>query len=191
MSPRLASLAASARSDSAGTAASFWSEIRERGAPLVEEIPGDSANVLVTFLYRGDKATRNVVLFQGPRVTQNVADNPFALLVGTNVWYRSYVIRRDARFTYLVGANVDLSPQDPANPGELFLPAPGVQHRLAESQTRSSARRSAPQAASATPFHEHSAVRASGRSRSRVARRPGVPSGKVERFKLTEHALEE
>lgn len=183
MSPRLASLAASARSDSPGATASFWSEIRERGAPLVEEIPGDSANVLVTFLYRGDTATRNVVLFQGPRVTQNVADNPFALLVGTNVWYRSYVIRRDARFTYLVGANVDLSPQDPANPGELFrrlraFSIDSLNHRL-DPPPGDPLPRQLP------PFYEHSAVELpDAPPQPWVARRSGVPSGKVERFKL-------
>jgi enterochelin esterase family protein len=183
MSARLISLAASARSDSAGAVARFWSDIRQSGSPLVEPIPGDSASLLVTFLYRGDTATRNVVLFRGPRVTQNIGDNPFTPLAGTDVWYRSYVIRRDARFTYLVGANVDLSPQDPANPGELF-------RRLrAFSLDSLNPRRDPPPGdplpSRLPPFHEHSAVELpDAPPQPWVAPRPGVPAGKVEKFKL-------
>jgi len=188
MSSRLADLQVRARADSAGSLNRFWSDIRRDGAPLVEAIPGDSANLLVTFLYHGDSTTTNVALFRGPRVTQNVADNPFSLLSGTNVWYRSYVIRRDARFTYMLGANVDLSPQDPANSGELFRrlrvfgldslnplrdPPPGdpIPKRL-------------------PPFYQHSAVELPGAPpQPWVARRPGVPAGKVEKFKLASTLL--
>jgi enterochelin esterase family protein len=87
----------------------FWTEVATRGAPLVEPIAGDTGRVLVTFLYHGDSTTKNVVLFRGVNVTTNLADNPLARLGATDVWYRSYPVRRDARFTYLIGANIDLS----------------------------------------------------------------------------------
>ena len=35
------------------------------GAPLVESIPGDAGSSLVTFVWRGDSKTRNVVIFDG------------------------------------------------------------------------------------------------------------------------------
>src|SRR4030095_3485273 len=45
-----------------GAEADFWSRVQRGGAPLVEPIPGDTLNVLLTFVWRGDSATRNVAL---------------------------------------------------------------------------------------------------------------------------------
>jgi enterochelin esterase family protein len=108
-SARLRALSAQIQSGRAGAVTMFWGEVGQHGAPLIESIPGDTSKVLVTFLYHGDSATRNVVLFRGVNVTTNLADNPLALLPGTDVWFRSYPVRRDGRFTYLIGVNVDLS----------------------------------------------------------------------------------
>lgn len=105
-SPRLATLARAVVNRDAEAVDRFWAFVWKEGSPLIEKISGDRSKLLVTFLYRGDSATKNVAIFRGPRVSTTLADNPFALLAGTNVWYRSYAVRRDARFTYLVGANV-------------------------------------------------------------------------------------
>lgn len=41
----------------------FWQEVKKTGTPLIEKIPGDKQNVLVTFIWRAAKDTRNVVVF--------------------------------------------------------------------------------------------------------------------------------
>ncbi|MEO8451549.1 MAG: alpha/beta hydrolase-fold protein [Gemmatimonadota bacterium] len=187
-SSRLATLARAVLQHDPAAVERFWGAVWKEGSPIIEKIPGDQSKVLVTFLYRGDSTTKNVAIFQGPRVSTNLADNPFTLLAGTNVWYRSYAVRRDARFTYLVGANVDLSPQDPSDTRELFRrlqvfgpdrlnpkrnPTPGdpLPKRL-------------------PPFYDHSAVELPGAPpQPYVARRAGTPAGTVENLTLTSTLL--
>jgi enterochelin esterase-like enzyme len=83
----------------------FWQEVRKAGAPLVESIPGDGGNSLVTFLWQGDSKTRNVVIFDG--VAGFDSKDRMTQLGGTDVWYKTYKVRNDARFAY------NLSPNDP------------------------------------------------------------------------------
>src|SRR3954452_16083264 len=73
----------------------FW---REAHSPLVEPAPERGAS-LVTFLYHGGADTRTVVLM-GDGTPGAPAANQLARLPGTNVWYRTYVYRSDARFRY-------------------------------------------------------------------------------------------
>src|SRR5213596_899030 len=68
-SPRLRALAEKVRAGSSRALAEFWDAVQREGAPLVEPGAGDSTLLLVTFVYHGDSATRNVVLFRGPRVS--------------------------------------------------------------------------------------------------------------------------
>jgi hypothetical protein len=43
----------------------FWAELANRGAPLVEAIPGDDHSSFVTFVWRAKEPIRNVVVFGG------------------------------------------------------------------------------------------------------------------------------
>ena len=92
---------------------SFWQEVNQRGTPLVEEIPGDGAFVLVTFLWRGRETTTNVVVLNDDFRWTNLGGSPgvqtnaMKQLPGTDVWYKSYRIRADFCIDYL------LSPNDP------------------------------------------------------------------------------
>jgi enterochelin esterase family protein len=43
----------------------FWRRVAEEGTPLVEPVEGTADEVLVTFLWRGEK-TRNVLVVTGP-----------------------------------------------------------------------------------------------------------------------------
>lgn len=179
-SPRLRALQEAARAGDEQAEPAFWSEVELHGAPLVEPIEGDSSQLLVTFLYHGDSATHNVLLFRGVSVSTDLSDNPLAQLAGTDVWYRSYPVRRDARFTYLIGANIDLSggPQafmqqlsgfttDPLNP--VRDPAVGD-----------------PVPKQPPPYYIHSAVDLPGApAQPWIAKRPGVPEGRVERTTFT------
>jgi Enterochelin esterase, N-terminal len=90
----------------------FWREVTERGVPLVESLPGDERHRLVTFLWRGQEDTRHVLIVGGvvPRwaYSKDSAEQKLmARLPGTDVWYKTYRVRSDARVTYL------LSPNDP------------------------------------------------------------------------------
>jgi len=90
----------------------FWARIQRDGAPLVEPIPGDSATVLVTFLWRGDSATKNVALVNTAVASYEPAEALLARIPGTDVWYRSYPVRADARFVYELSVNDNLVPFD-------------------------------------------------------------------------------
>lgn len=83
----------------------FWADVARKGSPLIEPIPGDPDFSLVTFLWRGDGHTRNVVLFDG--VADFDAKTQLSRLANTDVWYKTFRIRNDARFAY------NLSPNDP------------------------------------------------------------------------------
>lgn len=76
----------------------FWEEVKSSGTPLVEPIAETPDEVLVTFLYRGDPKTTNVVLIGGPKFSMRPNDNAFEKLPATSVWFLSRRIRRDARF---------------------------------------------------------------------------------------------
>ncbi|HKP15844.1 MAG TPA: alpha/beta hydrolase-fold protein [Gemmatimonadaceae bacterium] len=95
-----------------GAESHFWARIQRDGAPLVELIPGDSANVLVTFVWHGDSATKNVALVNTAVASYAPAEALLARIPGTNVWYRSYPARADARFVYELSVNDNLVPFD-------------------------------------------------------------------------------
>ena len=82
----------------------FWTTVSRSGSPLIEAIPGAKDFSLLTFLWRGNDRTRNVVLFDG--IAGFDAKDQMVHLAGTDVWYKSYRVRNDARFAY------NLSPND-------------------------------------------------------------------------------
>ncbi|MEX2494601.1 MAG: alpha/beta hydrolase-fold protein [Woeseia sp.] len=124
----------------------FWEEMSERGTPLVESIDDDPDHVLLTFLWRGDGQTENVVLFS-PLTTR--ADSGFSAdqlprakmfrLAETNIWYKTFAIRDDVRLSYYLSPNDTLTSattrrypedwaslqSDPLNPDQLILPHVG------------------------------------------------------------------
>jgi len=94
-SPRLIALAARVRGGDAAAVGKFWEEIAKQGTPLAEPVPGDGRLVRVTFLWRGDPGTRGVFLLGSLS-----GETLLAHLDGTDVWFRSYTVRKDARFNY-------------------------------------------------------------------------------------------
>jgi enterochelin esterase family protein len=100
--------------------ADLWAAVARDGAPLIEPDPaGDPKRRLVTFVYRADSTTRNVLLFRGPNATMDLSANPLVRLPGTDLWYRSYTVPSTARFTYKLGRDIDLSGLDPKNSTEV------------------------------------------------------------------------
>lgn len=87
----------------------LWQRIERDGAPLVEELPDDPGRLLVTFLFRGTPATRNVVVVGGPAGFDTPA-NQMQRLGGSELWFRSYRVARGARCLYDISENDSLTP---------------------------------------------------------------------------------
>jgi len=101
-SPRLQTLRSAVALDSGGALESFWKEIAEKKAPLIERLDEHQGYALVTFLWRGEPRTQRVsVIGQLGQLTgTRSTDNVLTRLTGTNLWYRSYWLRSDVRTIY-------------------------------------------------------------------------------------------
>ena len=117
--------------------ATFWERAASERTPIIEPIPGDSARVLATFVYRNAEPLTNVVISGG------VAGWVDALTVmehvaGTDLWYKTVPVRKDIRIWYQFRKNDSLFPwfvdpnfpkrwaagfADPLNPKVEQLPA--------------------------------------------------------------------
>jgi hypothetical protein len=131
ISPRVAAL-----ENGVGT---FWHEIEEEGAPLVEPIEAEPGWSLLTFLWRDrDGDTRNVFIVGGPG-HWSIREDVMRHVQGSDVWFRTYRVRSDFRGPYRLSPNdslVDLDDvededwparsagfqPDPLNPRRLVWP---------------------------------------------------------------------
>jgi len=120
-SPRLAALEKQLKSGDVAALENFWREVKQEGTPLVEPVPGDDQHVLVTFLWHGSAETKNVVLFSalpagadaaGAFSQDELLRSQLANLPGTNVWFKTHTLRKDARFTYYLSPDDSLLPFD-------------------------------------------------------------------------------
>lgn len=109
ISPRLAALRKALENGDRPALEKFWQEATAQGAPIIEPIQGDDGNLLVTFLWRAKEETRNVLVFGGPGGV-NIPKNQMTRLMDTDVWYKTYRVPRDARFTYTLSPNDSLAP---------------------------------------------------------------------------------
>ena len=101
LSPRLATLRDQLNSGDRKALDSFWKEITESGAPMIEGVPGNDRDVLVTILWRAKDETRNAFVFQLPGI-----DKPMARLLDTDVWYKTFRFQKGARFVYRLATNL-------------------------------------------------------------------------------------
>lgn len=108
-SPRLAALTAQLAGGELAALDRFWSEMTAQGTPLVEPIEGDEEYVLVTFLYRGSEDVRNVVVFVDSGLWRDIPSSRMNRLETTDIWFRMYRFRKDARFTYTLSVNDSLT----------------------------------------------------------------------------------
>lgn len=77
----------------------FWQRVAQTGTPIVEPIEKDERNTLVTFVWRGTAATRNVVVL-GSFTKPPFTDYVMKRLERTDVWYLTKRMPRGARFAY-------------------------------------------------------------------------------------------
>src|SRR6266852_3894514 len=93
LSPRLAALQDQLKSGNRTALDNFWKEISERGAPIVEEVPGNDRDVLVTIVWQAREETRNVFVFRVGDVNK-----PMVRLLDTDLWYKTFQLQKGARF---------------------------------------------------------------------------------------------
>ncbi|MCM1991605.1 alpha/beta hydrolase-fold protein [Oceanirhabdus seepicola] len=82
----------------------FWTNIQEKGSPIIEDIPKDSEHNLVTFIYKEDEKVENVLLI--PEMEDcKFLNYRMERLLDTNLWYISCKIRNDIRLQYSFSIN--------------------------------------------------------------------------------------
>jgi enterochelin esterase-like enzyme len=86
----------------------FWKEIEAQGTPLIERL---NANYwLVTFLWRAQHDTRNVMVTGSFNVPGPTPNNLMHRIAHSDVWYLTLKLPKGARFTYrLIPNNPPLS----------------------------------------------------------------------------------
>ena len=105
-SPRIRLLKASLESGKQESIDAFWDEVKTQGTPLLEPLPGDNKNMLVTFLWKGTPYTQNVIVLRIPNAAATPDDYFMNRLGETDVWYASVVVDRKMRFDYTLAPNV-------------------------------------------------------------------------------------
>lgn len=116
-SPRIDQLRREIAGGKADAAAGFWRELKAEGGPLVESIAGDPGHVLLTFVFQGDNTMKSVALNCQLTTPRDFASNTLANLAGTDVWFKTYWIRNDLRFSY--SFIMDPAPGAPPSPEQM------------------------------------------------------------------------
>ncbi len=184
-SPRLAALQQALQAGDAHALEAFWQEIAAQGAPLIEALPDDPEQSLLTFLWRTTEEMENVVVVGGP-AGWDFASNQMTRLPETDLWYKSYRARNDMRTMYRLAPNDPLTPPEEVRDFEArtahFQHDPLNPHTLTEAPDEEiSARREV----------IHSVLELPGAPpQPWSARRPDAPAGKVEMHRLRSEILD-
>ena len=109
-SPRLEALKQKLLNSGGGTD-SFWKQVTAEGTPMVEPFGTDGKYQLVTFLWRAEHDTRNVLVL-GSFAVPNLPRNQYVMhhLADTDIWYWTVKLAAGARFSYRFSPND--SPRD-------------------------------------------------------------------------------
>lgn len=163
---------------------SFWEDIKRTGAPLIEPIVGDRENMAVTFVWKGTPYTHNVIVLWLPYLGVTPDEFFMTRLANTDVWYKTIKVNRKMRLAYTLAANVGrLRPMSLGFDAEAITmaAAAGRPDPLNPKRYRMDA-----ESADAPEYRGQSVLEMpDAPPQPWVARRPGVPEGRVEkrRFK--------
>jgi enterochelin esterase family protein len=105
-SPRINALKAAVAAGKFRSVHAFWQQIAREGAPLVEPLPGDEKNMLITFLWKSRPDTRNVFVAWLPYAGAVPDDYFMERIADTDVWYKTLAADRRTRFEYSLAPNV-------------------------------------------------------------------------------------
>ena len=78
----------------------FWRQMAKDGAPIVEPIPGNDESFLVTFVWKGNETTRNVMLVRGRFTEAWPNRHLLSQIPETNVWFKTLKLPRGLRLRY-------------------------------------------------------------------------------------------
>src|SRR5215471_1841722 len=104
-------LVAAVRRDlAAGNAAAqeeFWKMVEQRKAPLIENIPGNEKEVLVTFVWKDTGETKKVIVYARVNGLEPESDPRCHMqrLPGTDIWYLSHRLPKAAEILYQLIVN--------------------------------------------------------------------------------------
>jgi len=174
-SPRLAQLFAAPESLEA-----FWKEVAERGTPLVEPYAADEQFYLVTFVYRGTASTRGVLVSWFPYLQNDYTGCLMQRWGETDLWYRTFLLRRGARMVYSLVEN--------PGPSTLYLPARASQ--TLEKARWSTLERPGTDPFNKTPVDERHGVELPGApAQPYQAERAGVAKGELHKHSFESQVL--
>jgi Domain of unknown function (DUF3327) len=118
-SPRLAALSEALEVGGVLALERFWATIAQEGTPLIEPVPEAPDHLLVTFLWQAHEPVDHVVLISplgNGWWWKHFTESMLLRLGQTNLYYRTYQLRSDARFLYQLSPNdVLLHPADVTN----------------------------------------------------------------------------
>lgn len=97
LSPRLAALQKDLQAAKPGALQAFWDGLKQ--APLVEPIPADARHVYVTFLSRAKDGDAPAAV-ACPLNFDKAGEGRLERLADTDLWYKTYRVRDDARMRY-------------------------------------------------------------------------------------------
>lgn len=106
VSPRIETLRAALTKGQKDASETFWREVTETGAPLVEAIEGEPDYRLVTFLWRDRGDTENVVVVGSAMAAwRDWHKHMLTPLPESDLWYKTYRFRSDLHATYWLSHN--------------------------------------------------------------------------------------
>ena len=105
-SPRIRTLRRQVGTEGEAAVDAFWREVQDHGAPLIEPLPAGDHTMLVTFLWKGDAATRDVLVLWFPFASQRPSECFMERVGETNVWFKTVVVSDRERFDYKLAPNV-------------------------------------------------------------------------------------
>ncbi|EQB88019.1 enterochelin esterase family protein [Clostridium punense] len=99
-SPRLRKLYEDIKINKEESLQLFWEEVKENGAPLIEEIEGDNENCLVTLLWREVEPIDNIRVI-GEIFGMDPDFTKFYRMAGTDLHFRSWKVNKGAHGVYI------------------------------------------------------------------------------------------
>ena len=117
-SPRIEKLKSDVAAHVTGAVDRFWSDLAREHTPIVEAVPGDSARVRITLVWRATPGTISVDGF----------GSPMSPIPGTDVWYQTFSMPADHRVSYRFtpktgrGSDADAPQPDALNPHRFIPP---------------------------------------------------------------------
>jgi enterochelin esterase family protein len=116
-SPRISALQNDLEAGNGAALEKFWKDVKQ-GGHLIEPIVDNDGYRLVTFLWRAKEEVKSVAIVGG--VAGDGPDkNQMARLRDTDLWFKTYRVRNDARFSYRFLVNPRPIPDAPTLSVEL------------------------------------------------------------------------